>query len=44
MNRVLQIKKEEEKADGSYALHVEGILSEDYFKAREALYSQYKVL
>ena len=44
MNRVLQIKKEEETADGSYALHVEGILSEDYFKARDSLYSQYKVI
>jgi hypothetical protein len=41
---VLQVKKEEDKADGSYGLQVEGVLSEDYFKARDALYAQYKVL
>lgn len=44
INRVLQISRGEEKADGSYALQVEGVLSEDYFKARDALYSHYKVL
>lgn len=41
-NRIVQIRKEE--VEGTPRFHVEGILSEDYFKIRDLLYSQYNIL
>lgn len=44
VNGTVALRREQSVGAGNPSIHIEGALSEDYFKVRELLYSQYHIL